>query len=336
MTINRFAFASIIVTVGLTFSVSPAAAHAGYSDHPSREDGHGLIVATNRLDYFGSSNQIITLWPDGSHLQVLTPATDNDREPDLSPDGMWIAFTRCVGNVNCDDFGAINIWVMRVDGSHLHKITDCDGTNCYGSETPSFSPDGRWIAMGRDQLDSSGVNHQGIFLIRSDGSGLRRVTENGADNPPDLHPHFSPDGHSLVFDREQPDGTQHIMTVRTNGTHLNTLFEGRDGFAPNWSPTSNTVVAALATIDSTGAGSYNIVSERADGTHEKLLTNQPLGFSSAVRPEFSPNGRQIAYIIVDHFGCTLRIMNADGRDKHLVPVNNGCTDHPSWVWVGGD
>ena len=312
MTINRFAIASIVVTVGLALSMSPTAATASNSDHPSHEDGHGLIVASNRLDYFGSANRIITLWPDGSHLRFLTPATNNDREPDLSPDGKWITFTRCVGDVNCD------------------------GTNCYGSDTPTFSPDGKWIAIARDQLNSSGVNHQGIFLMRPDGSGLRRVTENGADNPPDLHPHFSPDGRSLVFDREQPDGTQHIMTVRTNGTHLKTLFEGKDGYAPNWSPVSNTLAAALVTFDSSGDGAYNIVTERADGTHEKQLTNQPLGVNSAVRPEFSPNGRQIAYGIPDGVGCTLWIMNADGSDKHLVPVNDGCTNHPSWVWVEGD
>ncbi len=336
MTINRFALASIVITVGLAFSVSPANANARYSDHPSHEDGHGLIAATSRVDYFGSANQIITLWPDGSHLRFLTPATDNDREPDLSPDGKWIAFTRCVGNVNCDDIGAVNIWLMRVDGSDVHAITNCDGTTCYGSDTPTFSPDGRWIATARDQLDSSGVDHEGIFLMRPDGSGLRRVTENGADNPPDFHPHFSPDGHSLVFDREQPDGTPQIMTVRTNGTHLRTLFDGKFGYAPNWSPVSNTIVAALATIDSTGTGSFNIVSEQANGTHEKQLTNQPLGVSSAVRPEFSPNGRQIAYVLVQDSHCTLWIMNADGSDKHLVPVNDGCTNHPSWVWVEGD
>ena len=330
---NRLAIASIIVTLGLTFSAFPAAAKASYSPPPSHEGGHGLIAATNRLDPSGSANQIITLWPDGSHLRVLTPATDNDREPDSSPDGKWIAFTRCVGNGNCDEFGAVNIWLMRVDGSDFHEITNCDGSNCYGSDTPTFSPDGRWIAIDRDQLDPSGVNHQGIFLIRPDGSGLRRGTENGADNPPDLHPHFSPDGDSLVFDREQPDGTRHIRTVRTDGTHLNTLFEGKDGYAPNWSPVSNTLVTALLTKDSTGAGSYNIATERADGTHEKQLTIQPSGVSSAVRPEFSLNGHQIAYITRDKVGCTLWIMNANGSGKHLVPINDGCTGHPSWVWV---
>lgn len=331
MIIKGFAIAAIVFTTGLSLSAAPAAAAS--PNHSSNKHRHGLIVASNEVDAYVSANQIITLWPDGSHLRVLTAATNNDTEPDLSPDGKWIAFTRCIGNVNCDDIGAVNIWLMRADGSDVHEITHCDGTHCYGSDTPSFSPDGRWIAISRDQLNSSGVDHPGIFLIRPDGSGLRRVTDNGANGPPDMHPHFSPNGHSLVFDREQPDGTQHTMTVRTDGTRLKTLFEGKDGYAPNWSPVSNTLVTALSTFDSSGAGAYNIVTERADGTHERQLTNQPLGVNSAVRPEFSPDGRQIAYVVPDDAGCTLWIMNADGSGKHLVPINNGCTNHPSWIEV---
>ena len=83
------------------------------------------------------------------------------------------------------------------------------------------------------RLDAHGVNFNGVFVMRTDGTHLRRITSNRPDAPPDGQPQFSPDGRYLVFQREVPTGNQ-LMIVRTDGQGLRRLLPGLDGFAASW------------------------------------------------------------------------------------------------------
>lgn len=56
---------------------------------------------------------------------------------------------------------------------------------------PEPSPDGEWIVF-----DSHGDKQEDIFIIRSDGTGLRRLTN---DSYKDRAPRWSPDGKQIVF-----------------------------------------------------------------------------------------------------------------------------------------
>ena len=60
-----------------------------------------------------------------------------------------------------------------------------------GSLHPSWSPDGLWVAF---QSDRDG-DHE-IYVIRTDGSGLRQLTHNDTE---DAMPTWSPDGASVRY-----------------------------------------------------------------------------------------------------------------------------------------
>jgi hypothetical protein len=55
---------------------------------------------------------------------------------------------------------------------------------------PDFSPDGQWIVF------NSHTTPQNLFLVRSDGTGLRQLTYGGQM---DRCPQWSPDGSQIAF-----------------------------------------------------------------------------------------------------------------------------------------
>ena len=128
--------------------------------------------------------------PDGTHLRRLTSGWT--LAPAWAPDGRRIAWT-------CGD----DVCVMNADGRRKRRVTSPgddpawapDGRRLVfvdgalytvriggarakltaattGDGAPDWSPDGRWIAFERETGDKS----TDLFLIRPDGSGLRRLT----------------------------------------------------------------------------------------------------------------------------------------------------------------
>lgn len=75
----------------------------------------------------------------------------------------------------------------------------------------SVSPDGAWIA-----LSNLGEMQEDVSLIRDDGSGLRRVTDDAAR---DRGPRWSPDGRTLTFYSNR-DGDYGAWSIRPDGSGL--------------------------------------------------------------------------------------------------------------------
>lgn len=66
------------------------------------------------------------------------------------------------------------VYILDADGSNVRQLTP-DGGNSQG---PSFSPDGKWVAFTA-YFDNYGDDHGcEIYVIRTDGTDLRRLTNN--------------------------------------------------------------------------------------------------------------------------------------------------------------
>jgi Tol biopolymer transport system component len=76
---------------------------------------------------------------------------------------------------------------------------------------PAYSKDGKLIAFASDMGDYPAK--QGIYVMRADGSHLRRVTFLSQAGAYDLQPSFSADGRRIVFTR----------TRTANGTVLSAV-----------------------------------------------------------------------------------------------------------------
>ena len=103
-------------------------------------------------------------------------------DPQLSPDGKWVAFT--IGVVNKEANKVVNqIYIVGVDGSKPRQITTGSSSNA----TPRWSPDGKRLAF-------TAGGH--VWTMKPDGSDREQVTRlsSGAGGPV-----WSPDGNWIAF-----------------------------------------------------------------------------------------------------------------------------------------
>ena len=72
-----------------------------------------------------------------------------------------------------------------------------------------------------------------IYLIRPDGSGLRRITFSGSI---DTEPNFSPDGQTLLFTSDHGGSPQIYCMPVAGGPAQRLTFGDGNNFSPHYSP----------------------------------------------------------------------------------------------------
>jgi dipeptidyl aminopeptidase/acylaminoacyl peptidase len=91
----------------------------------------------------------------------------------------------------------------------------------------SPSEDGKWLAF------VSGRNQDDIFVIRTDGTELRQLTD---DSYRDMGPRWSPDGKLILFYSNQ-SGRYQVCTINADGSSRRQLTEAADEmWYSMWSP----------------------------------------------------------------------------------------------------
>ncbi len=153
---------------------------------------------------------------------------------------------------------------------------------------PVWSPDGGELAFAARQ-----DGNWDLFLLRGDGSDLRRLTTHPAF---DGWPAWSPDGGSLAFASHR-DG---ILAVYRLGLALGegsvARLSGGDGPAiePSWSPDGRWVAYA-AWSD----GAYRLEATRADNGERRVLAETGDG-PDLRAPAWSPDGGRLAWLAQRH------------------------------------
>lgn len=161
-----------------------------------------------------------------------------------SPDGTQLAFIRMdwrtSGGVIRESDAVMQLVVMDAEGTDVRAVTD-------GSEQVhsfSWSPDGKQIAYTVRYLATEHRFGHDLYLMNSDGTGVRQLTDNGRS----LAPAWSPDGRRIAFLSWEPEGDiihRDVYIMRTDGTgrtRLTTDPAGEDH--PTWSPDGTMILFA--------------------------------------------------------------------------------------------
>jgi Tol biopolymer transport system component len=192
-------------------------------------DGKGifLLPARSKSGGFVTRDQArrVTLNTDGGF----------DTEPQVSPDGRWIVFTRFSAECTSDetyDQCTTRLFRVRTDGSYLRQLTRV----ALNASAPDYHPSGRWIAFDtHDNFVAPDVGH--IVVMRPDGSD-KRVILRGDDENFFNNPSFSPDGRQVSFARwavGAADPAPRIWTARADGRHPRQLLDTPSGDnKPDW------------------------------------------------------------------------------------------------------
>jgi len=121
-------------------------------------------------------------------LREIENDADHNGYPAFSPSGRQIAFSQT------DARFAWDLCTVRLDGSHQVCLMRSPANDV----EPSWSPNARSIVFASDRDDPRRAI-RALYVIRPDGSGLRRLTEGFDDGAPA----FSPDGTQVAFVRRQ-------------------------------------------------------------------------------------------------------------------------------------
>ncbi|HSP54779.1 MAG TPA: hypothetical protein VLS25_04245 [Dehalococcoidia bacterium] len=274
--------------------------------------------------YLSGGSHIFVMNLDGSEVTQLTESPGYDSAPAWSPDGTKIAFTRVDAVSSPGVQGQYDIAVINADGSGLTMLTDDPGID----QDPAWSPDGGQIAFASYR---DGVENFEIFVMASDGNGLRQLT-NAGDGYVSASPSWSPDGATIVFVRGGQTITSDICTMRAEGggeVNLTSTPQGES--SPDWSPDGSTIVF---TRESESFGS-TIYSVGASGGYVRPLVAQPAGEGNAT---WSPDGTKIAFVAggAPVSNSVIWVMNADGSERVRLTDGFASDDQPAWQPQLGD
>lgn len=183
--------------------------------HPRfSSDGRTLFYDGNRHDdgvAGGLENYEVYRVPFvGGESNRLTTNPHLDLYPAPDPQARSITWVRALPIADKDQ-ADYEVFVTDLATGKTRNLS-----NRLGYDTnPDWSPDGTWIVFASDR----GAERHGftdLYLIRPDGSDLRRVTDGGGAAIAYTRPRFSPDGGSLVANRSVA-GVTDIVRIDLSG-----------------------------------------------------------------------------------------------------------------------
>jgi Tol biopolymer transport system component len=266
---------------------------------------NGLLVYGAEKE--GLPTQLFTIKPDGTGATQITHLTDGEAvNPDWSRDGSRLTYE--VGSEK-----NAGVFVSSADGSGARNLTP---KGFQGQ--PSFSPDGGSIVFERDL----GAGDNGVHLMDSDGSDVRRLTRNPFPQQDscgcDTDPNFSPDGNTITFVRVKKDEELAALFAMDVDGHVRRLTPYTYDVAIKhaWSPDGRRIAITINGNPKPG-GSANLVTIRPDGTGLRRLTTFTDGRNAYVG-SYSPDGAQIVMRLERGETFSLATISSSGGAIHSL------------------
>jgi Tol biopolymer transport system component len=288
----------------------------GFDYHASFSKDGQWIVFTSERDGLGQSN-LYRVKVDGTDLQRLTDHIGVSDAAVFSPtDPNVIAFVS--SRKGEKDWGTVNIWTLNIATGALKNVTGAikfDPSKPHSYFRPSWSPDGKWLALSSDiGSDWRGHNlpvgwertqESSIYIIHPDGSGWKKIANNpGFDEG---SPSWSPDGKHVVFyetpvestwGAHRPEGINQVSSQLVSvdvATLDRSNLTSTPGFKVFPQYLSDTNVA------------YHVKGGDTEGFYTTAGTFRSTANTGIRSPRYSPDGSKIVYEKI-----TMRPAHANG------------------------
>jgi Tol biopolymer transport system component len=294
---------TVLAAVITALLALPVAAQAAYPG------GNGKVA-------FARAGQIWTINPNGSGATQLTTGASPSTEPEWSPDGTRIAYTRTTG-------GLRELRVMNGDGTGDHHVY---GPGAQGAFSPTWSPDGRQLAF---VLPNGASPLYDIWVAGSDASSPAPVHAGSAPAIGDLE--WSPLGDEVGFTRSDLDVGETdavLLRLHTQGLQLLTIDPDETSAAPAWSPDGD----SLALLSDLGVVDYEVWTTNRAGTTREQITNTGAEQNGV---DWSPDGTKLV-LSSGVVGCSgncdagLYVMNPDGSGLVTLVDTPSSEASPDW------
>jgi TolB protein len=244
-----------------------------------------------------------------------------DADVAVSPNGKWLAFD------STRDSEHPAIYLQRVDGTSVTKLTSDDSDNAF----PTFSPDGKQIAFCSTR---SGVWN--LYIIDTDGRNAVQIT-NGQTQC--IHPSFSPDGAKLAYCALGSRSDEWELWVVDLGTGEKQQIGY--GLFPSFCPAHDGVYRiAFQRARQRGSRWFSLWTlDLVDGEARRVTEVAVSNNAAIVSPNWSPDGKRLVFAtILDpnhadkhrHGEQDVWSVAADGSDRRRLTDGNGINLSPVW------
>jgi Tol biopolymer transport system component len=325
--LNSWAFAAVTALVGgaVVSAGVPLGQPALAAARPTVRHGSSAATLTTprdgRIVYHDTdTGRIMTVNPDGTAVQAVSPAGDDSGGPAWSSDGSRIVYS------SSHPGGDPRIFSVRPDGSDLRAVvTDKPG---FSDFVPRYTPDGAHIIFTRCRPDPPGGC--ALYVVRSDGTRRHALTAYDDRGGFDFQSDVSPDGRRVAFVRYFYRGVQaRIWVMRINGTHQHPITRPRlEAGLPRWTPDGRHLLVT-SNIVHLGDNVYRI---RDDGSNVTRLTSARFPHNEQWADP-SPSGSRIVFsddrAYPGVFGFDLAVMRRDGSHPRSITHQDRLIE-PDW------
>lgn len=173
-----------------------------------------VIGIAQQLQTPGSALLIYDL--DSGKIIELADYQDNCYRPAWSPTSRQVVATCATVPLHTNISAPDSVRIFNVENSsqpyeHL-ALSPC--------LEPSWSPDGKQIAF----VCYKGIDQMGLFIINSDGNGIREVKPENLGSPALLrYPAWSPDGTQILYVAGTDAGHSNVYSVNPDGSNNHAL-----------------------------------------------------------------------------------------------------------------
>ncbi len=153
---------------------------------------NGRVVVFERRAAAGSPADLYTVGATGGRLHQLTSGGGDDHSADFSPDGRAIVFVRAAAG---PEGGNDDLLTVRPSGAELRRLSRSAGVDEFA---PRYFAGG--IAFSRGESTPGPAAYADVYTMRVNGTKVKaQVAGVGSAYVEDV----SPDGHTLLFRRDQ-------------------------------------------------------------------------------------------------------------------------------------